>query len=290
MTCAVEDNTGRFLTVRNAFVRHFREAVRSIRPVTPNLQEFVQKPLKFRLMIAEDRMIDKVEEMLELYQKSPNGGEFGLNAPLPVILMAFAKDATTSDVSYGRASPNITSIQNVVFEYDGVKYVYNMQTTNLENRVQVAFIGHDSETVRAMTAQVRLWLQRFRARSFPITWKFGGFDFDLTGMIDDTNFSDTVVDIDSRTNLSILAWDFSIRYQLPFLSAPEGAALDDKCKLQGFNHIKDIVVKIKDNNQHLVNQGYIYQGQDSQKYPIGQWNIEDIPNLTEDLKKMQEDN
>ena len=286
-------NIGRFLAVKQAFNRHLMNAVREIMPATKNLEEFVLRPEKYRLMQADDRMVDKVEDLLSAYQKAENGGHAGLNAPLPVVVVAYAKDSTVSEVTLGRG---VYEPHQVAFEADGKKYFYKMKTTHMENRVQVCFIGHDSETVRAMTSQMRLYFQGYLKRIFPICWQWNGFDFQLSGNISDVDFIDSVVDVDERTNLSIVVWDFSIRFQMPYIIAPKDAVLDDSGRLKGDEVIKDIVIGIDvakgkaEAGKVRMNTGYI-DSDTQQHLPYGKWAINqaNIPDLTEDdLKNIQD--
>lgn len=264
-------NTGRFLTVKTAFNRHLLNAVASIQPSTREIEPFVRRSADGKVKIADGRMIDAAQDLLDSYRKKDNSGEQGINAPLPVIIVAFAHDANPIAPDRGYS---VANNQLVTFEANDRQYHYRMRLAHLENRVQVAFFAETIETAKAMTTQVRLWFQQFGKRRFPIEWKFGGHTFELTGTFEDIEPADEIADLGERTDVVAAIWNLNVNFQMPYLSAPEPYQFDENGYLIGYPLVKDVFMDIQDdtrNQKGLWNIGHM--GLDT-TLPSGEWGVD----------------
>lgn len=228
-------NIGRTLPMKQAFCAHFLRGIDEVVAVTDEMRNWLSRPRHERAVLCADRMIDDVEKLLKKYHDTPKGSESGIHAPLPVILIAFAKDHQAIEPDRNRATPNPEMVQlaeNGEF--------YKMRTDFVSQRVQVAFFAHTSETAKAMTSQMRLYFQRFDQVHFPVAWRFGGYDFELTATMTDMPPSDDLADLADRTNLTVLTWTFQIEYQIPYLSAPVPHETTPNGKLKGFEPLNRV--------------------------------------------------
>lgn len=212
-----KDNIGRDFVVKEAFAKHLLNAVDTVIPVTRELEAFMQRERSYRVAVCADRMVDDAAKLLEKYNQEVKNGQYGIHSPLPVILVAFAKDNQPISVDRGMALPNPKMTQLG----DKDSQWYSIRTDHIEKRVQLAFFAHTSESAKAITSQVRLFFQRYGNYRFPVKWHFGGYDFDLTASFQDIPVTDDVADFPERTNLTVLLWNLTLQFQMPYLEAPK---------------------------------------------------------------------
>lgn len=248
-----QDNIGRDLPLKTAFANHWVKAMGEILPVTRELENLIARKPEHRAYIVADRMIDDVEKLLAKYHQSEKDGEYGIHAPLPVMLIAFAKDNNPISKDRGRASARWEYVQ---LDCSGDKSApfYKWRLDYVEKRVQIAFFAKTSESAKSITSQMRLFLQRFQNYRFPVTWHFGGYDFNLTATIQEIPVVDMVADLPNRQNLTVLTWDLIVEFQIPYIQAPRPLMIiqdgKHKGKYQGFPDILQEVsgnIKIRAN-------------------------------------------
>lgn len=211
------DNIGRDFAFKEAFIRHLLKATDEIIPVTKELQVYMQRDRTHRVAVCADRMIDDAQKLLDKYNQTLKGANHGIHSPLPVILVAFSKDNQPIAADRGEALsyPRLMQLGDEFSQY------YKMRMDHVEKRVQIAFFAHTSETAKSLTSQIRLYFQRFNYYRYPIAWHFGGYDFELTGSFQEFPVPDEVADLAERTNLTILVWNLTAQFQIPYLTAPE---------------------------------------------------------------------
>lgn len=237
-----KDNIGRDIVAKEYFIRHFMKAVDTIIPVTRELESFMARDRAYRVGVCADRMIDDASKLLEKYHQTLKNGKHGIHSPFPMILVAFSKDNQPISPDRGMAIP----YQRYTQLGDGNSQVYKMMSDFVEKRVQLAFFAHTSETAKAMTSQIRLYLQRYGNYRFPINWHFGGYEFELTGSFQDIPVADEIADIPERTNITVLVWNITMQFQIPYLQAPEPKRIiTDKNGLEvveGYPFTKGIII------------------------------------------------
>lgn len=238
----LKDNIGRILPIKQAFAAHLLRGIDEIVPVTDEMKKWLTRPRETRALLCADRMIDDVEKLLKKYHDTPKGSENGIHAPLPVMLVAFGKDAPPISADRNRLLPNPKMVQlaeNGEF--------YQMRTDFIEQRVQIAFFAHTSETAKAMTSQMRLYLARFNQFQFPVAWRFGGYDFELFANLTEMPASDELADLADRTNLTVLTWTLTLECQIPYLNAPQPHELTDDGKhLKGYPPLARVHFNVSD--------------------------------------------
>lgn len=223
-------NIGRTLPVKQAFAAHLLRGVDEILPVTNEMKNWLKRPRETRALLCADRMIDDVEKLLKKYHNTQKDSSNGIHAPLPVILVAFGKEASPIASDRNRLLPNPQLIQLA----ENGEY-YKMRCDFIEQRVQIAFFAHTSETAKAMTSQMRLYLAQFCQFQFPVAWQFGGYDFELSANLTEMPASDELADLADRTNLTVLTWTLTLECQIPYLTAPQPHELtDDGKNLKGY--------------------------------------------------------
>lgn len=230
-----QDNIGRDLPIQQAFATWLMKGIDELIPVTDELRIYLKRERRLRAGVCQGRMIDDVEKLLNKYHQSENGLTMGINSPFPVILIAFAREnnqlsswtAWTANWEYARIN----------------EQYFPFRTDHIEKRVQVAFFAHTPETAKALTSQMRLYCQQFRNNRFPVLWRFGGHEFELTASFNDLPM-DVLADIPDRTNLTVFTWDFTIQAQIPYLKTPENPEYDENGRLKGFKTVKRVDVEL----------------------------------------------
>lgn len=258
---AKTDTIGRDIPLKEAFVRHFLDGVAEIIPVTRELENLKARNPAFRVVVCAERMVDDVAKMMDKYHQSAKDADSGIHAPLPVILLAFAKDhqPIAPDKGMAVADPHITPL------VQGGNW-YAMRTDFVERRVQVAFIAHEGESARAMTSQMRLYFLRYGKMRFPVWWHFGGQDFDLTAAVQDLPASDDLADLPDRSNLTVLLWNLTVQYQIPYLFAPEPAKYGQDGKRIGIVPVRQVDLSLNRTDNGVV------RSSDSDAVPLhGTW-------------------
>lgn len=231
----MKNNIGRILPIKQSFVEHFLKGIDEIIPVNDEMQNWLNRDRSLRAVICADRMVDDVEKLLKKYHDTAKGSENGINAPLPIVLIAFAKDAQPISADRNRALPNPQYAQLV----ENGEW-YQMRSDFVEQRVQIAFLSHTSSTAKSMTSQMRLYFSRFNQYRFPIKWHFGGYDFVLSGCLNEIPVSDDLADLPERTNLTILTWTLTLEVQIPYLTAPMPHTFTADGKIKGYAVIESV--------------------------------------------------
>lgn len=244
----MKDNIGLTQPIKKAFIEHFGRGIDEINPVTHALKVWQTRARETRLIICADRMVDDVQKLLSKYHQSGNKqSDKGIHSPLPVMLMAFARDVSTIDSAKGNMLANEQMVQ---LSQNG-EY-YKMRTDFISLRVQIAFMAHEAESAKALTSQMRLYFGRFNNNRFPIQWHFGGNDFTLSGSFDELPTSDDLADLPERSNITCLIWNANINAQIPYLSAPQPHEYLENGVLKGYPLLESVQADIHDKGKHLT--------------------------------------
>lgn len=246
-------NIGRILPIKQAFAAHLLRGIDEIIPVTDEMRNWLARPREQRAFLCADRMIDDVEKLLKKYHDTPKGSLNGIHAPLPVMLVAFGKDAPPIAADRNSLLPNPQLVQLA----ENGEY-YKMRCDFVEQRVQIAFFAHTSETAKAMTSQMRLYLARFARFQFPVMWQFGGYNFELSANLTDVPAGDELADLSDRTNLTVLTWTITLECQIPYLTAPQPHQLtDDGTHLKGYPPLQRVYFDVNGKNHDDVMTGIV---------------------------------
>lgn len=208
------NNLGRYDVIKAAFAAHILKGLNQISPVTPALKAYQQRENHSKLAVCEDRMVDKAEELLAQYQKA---GARHLDAPLPVVLLAFAKE--TSPIAPDRGMSIANSVIVALSPNEGPPY-YKARFDHVEARAQLAYVTHESETARAMVSQMRLYLNAFESHRWLLDWQYNDESFSTTCSLESYEPMDEPIDVDGRNNLTILVWNLTLNCQMPYLDEP----------------------------------------------------------------------
>lgn len=247
-------NLGRAKAVREAFIKHIMTGIDGLMPITDQLAKMIERPRETRMAVCPARMVDDVNKMLDQYQRASDANGAAINAPLPVVLLAFAKGVNPITVDRGRS---FADIKDVMLRDDSGTY-YPVKISHNEWRVQLCFIAHEQETAIAITNQLRLYIQEFQNKRWPIEWHHDGNEFTTTCSLDNYEPMDDSVDVSDRTNLIIYVWDLTLTFQMPFVySDPKGA-------------IKRINMDLHDPQDQHINGGFV--DLDLDQLPYGEWN------------------
>lgn len=203
-------NLGRYDVVKAAFAAHIIKGLDGLMPVTPAMEAYGQRERMTKLAVCQDRMVDKAEELLAQYQKA---GSPNLNAPLPVVLLAFAKE--TDPIAPDRGL-SIANPVTVALTEEAAPPYYKARFDHVEARAQLAYVAHESETARAMVSQMRLYLNSFRAHRWPLNWLYKGQPFTTTCTLESYEPMGEPVDME-RTNITMLLWNVTLNVQMPYL-------------------------------------------------------------------------
>lgn len=206
-------NIGRYDVVKAAFSEYILNGLDCLLPVTPAIDSYNARERAAKMAICPDRMVDKAEELLAQYEKSSTGGA-SLNAPLPIVLCAFAKDTMPIAPDRGMSIPNafIGRLSDNI-ESPAV----DMYFDHVESRVQLAFIAHEGETVRSILSQMRLYINAFENHRWAINWVHNGECFTTTCSMDSYEPMSEMVEIEGRTNITIMVWSLTLNFQIPYI-------------------------------------------------------------------------
>ena len=261
-------NLGRFDVVKTAFAAHILRGIDQFVPVTPALESFQLRERETKLRVAPDRMVDKTEELLKIYQKDPAKAGFG--SPLPVVLLAFAKDVNPIAPDRGMSIANPIT---VALDAGESPEYFSARFDHVEARAQIAFIAHESETARAMTSQMRLFLNTFEAHRWDLNWVFEGREFTTTCSLENYEPMDELVDMEERNNITIIVWNLTLNFQMPYLRASGQEINMDGTTQTGIDAIKQVDYTLRDVTQPIstgvVNQETVENIDTSE---IGRWN------------------
>ena len=157
--------------IKEAFGQFMVRYYGSLVPTTKPLEGYVRRGAARSIAWAPGRMVDSVEEMLQLYLKSDIKAAATQPPDLPVIMVAMAKDYMPTGRDYTRQLADITY---VIIERDPKERVFGLRAAAGDIRAQVVFFATDEPSARSLAAQFLLFLDATPNRRFESFYSFAG--------------------------------------------------------------------------------------------------------------------
>ena len=208
--------------VKEAFCEWVGAWFKIISPDTRALQEYSTRSLENAVILAPGRMIDQVEEMLSRYRTNNNTPGPSTNAPLPVVILAVAKDVTPSGADYNRS---IGEDVDLIIPGDPHKRLFKLRQLAVDLRAQVVFIAGDGPTATSMARQFLLFVSTISNRRFNAVYNFAGFAHAWPVALETPDVLAINMQNEQK-NLTTLAMDIQLRTMIPYFRAPLGDEAD----------------------------------------------------------------
>lgn len=199
--------------VMDAFCLQLQAFRSQMLPMTSAAADWQARDFYDAVGIAPGRMIDTATEMVNQWLKAEAGDdEDSPSMKLPAVIVAMSSDFTPSavDFSAGISRPEFVTLS------DDDPRVFKLQTAVTDERLQVAIAAHDVTTAKSILSQLAVFL---RARShIAAVYEYAGHSQVWPAVIE---MSDSPASIVSEAkNLSIFAYDITLKCTIPFYRAP----------------------------------------------------------------------
>lgn len=194
---------------------------------TQAVTEFVGRGVGKAIKWVPGRMIDDAQAMLQSYQRDQQG-EHGVNAKLPVVLVAASRDYMPLSGDWGaRSLPRIEGVFSVAegaVEGEARSW-YGMRTAQHQVRVQVVIIAPEKYSARSLAAQFDIFVRNPDNRHLVVTHPFGQYRVDAPAVIEDP---ETVFLVAGEAkSMTVLAGDFTLKATTPYFDAPREGEPND---------------------------------------------------------------
>jgi len=206
------------------------------------MQSFIDRGFGLSVQYTVGRMIDDVQAMLDSYRKNENTTVNNANSKLPVVLVAVAKDYTTTGGDWlGRQTP--VEYVRITDEQDAAVYKYSQSMYDV--RVQVAFFAAEEATARALARSFGWFVNQYENRRFNQTYTWGEYELLIPVMIEnpDLIFMNSATD---QKNMTILSCDLTLKVTVPQLQSPEANSADADGSYhdpQGYKVVSEAVIE-----------------------------------------------
>lgn len=202
--------------IKEAFGQFMVRYYGSLVPTTKPLEGYVRRGAARSIAWAPGRMVDSVEDMLQLYLKSDIKAATTQPPDLPVIMVAMAKDYLPTGRDYTRQLADTTY---VIIEQDPKERVFGLRAAAGDIRAQVVFFATDEPSARSLAAQFLLFLDATPNRRFESFYNFAGQVTDWPIQLEAPDSPAQAIATEAK-NLTVLAIDITLKATIPFFSAP----------------------------------------------------------------------
>lgn len=207
---------GDLFPIKQAFGEFMSRWYATLYGDTQAVAEFAARGMGKCVKLVPGRMVDDVQSMLASYQRDQQGPH-GSNALLPIVLVAMARDYTTTGGDWaGRQAQR----QLVCLSDEPGASIYGYRQAMHDVRTQLAIIAAEEMSARSLAAQFGLFLgdqggnRRFYAQH---TW--GQYTKDLPVMIENPDIMFSVAG-QSKT-MTVLVADITLKALIPYFDAPK---------------------------------------------------------------------
>lgn len=206
--------------LKTAFALYLKRWYDTLYADTKSVQEYIQRGFAHGCQWVPARMVDSAESMLAAYQKNDNAPQ-GRNTLLPVVLVGMAKDYIPMGADWGGRQLGRRLVQ---IEEGGSVYGYRQAMG--EKRAQVVIIAADEATANSLAAQFSLYVGEIPNRRFAAVHEFGQYKPEMPVLIEtpDIMFVNVAT---NQNNITILAADLNLKFQIPYFDAPKPGEPND---------------------------------------------------------------
>lgn len=196
-----------------------------VSPTTPQVQEFITRPLDKSIAWASGRMVDEAETMLASWQKNDTDSATTSPYRLPAILVGMDNNTFMTGAEY---SVPISDPIMVIIPEDPKERMFGLKTFVTDVRIQVAVFARDPHTAKSLAAQMTMFFSRVENQRFWPSYLFAGLSNKFPAQLESTDLAWINVK-NGVNNVTILAADINLKVTVPIYSAPKlGEANDGK--------------------------------------------------------------
>ncbi len=175
------------------------------RQLVPNgnqaIAHFIERPDNKKLAIAPGRLVDQSEEMLAKWREK---GANGARSPLPIFLMGFAKDYSSTGLEKGRS----VALQKYTVQDDKGNFFY-LRLDKHDQRVQVVLAAPDHETAFSLASQFKLYCSNYGNRHLFSITDYNGLNYGFPMQLEDSQIFGAPQQISEQDNLTVLVFDLT---------------------------------------------------------------------------------
>lgn len=215
------DTSGCVTPLQEGLVRHIDSAIERMTPVNQPMTDWLARAPENRLTVCAERSGQDAATRLNHYLRVANGAASGVDAPLPMLLIAFGRETQPAPADAGRS---IAAPQNVQLVSGGPWY--QMRVDYVEKTAQLIFVADENLTAAALASQLRMSLKAFNGNRFDVRWQFGGFTYSLSAQLETDEPLDEPQDLPDNANLTVILWSLPLRFQMPYLNSAASGLIE----------------------------------------------------------------
>ena len=195
---------------------------------TKPLEEFVTRGFYQCFAWAPSRMVDKADEMLDLWQRHQTATAPTTQAPLPpsklpVVIVGMARDHIPTGRDFTK---QLAVSEYVVLPGDAKGRIFGLRTSAADIRCQLAIFAADIWTARSLAAQLLDFLDIPQNQRFMAAYTFASIASQWPVGIETPEVPAQSIESVSR-NLAILAVDIMLKATVPLFDAPADSDPND---------------------------------------------------------------
>lgn len=172
------------------------------------IAHFIERPDNKKMAIAPGRLVDQSEEMLNKWREQ---GVNGARSPLPVFIMGFAKDYSSTGLEKGRS----VALQKYTVQDDKGNFFY-LRLDKHDQRVQVVLAAPDHETAFSLASQFKLYCGDYSNRHLFSITDYNGLHYGFPMQLEDSQIFGTPQQIADQDNLTVLVFDLTFNCNTPY--------------------------------------------------------------------------
>lgn len=195
------------------FIQRFHD---QLMPTTKIMHEFCRRDFSEAYVLAPERMIDKIEEMLASYTLNQPVNVPHTPDKIPVVITCFGRDYITTGRDY---TIEVRDKTPIIIPTDTKDRFFEIRTVAGDIRVQLAIITLDPATAKSIAAQFLLFIDSPVNRGFDAKYIFAQQNVYFPCQIEMTDSPASNIDTGSK-NLTVLAIDINLHCTIPLYNAP----------------------------------------------------------------------
>lgn len=189
-------------------VNFFKRFLDEVVPTTKAMETFNQRPAEQKFALVVGRLMEQHDEMLNKWREE---GVNGAISPLPVFLMAFSKDYSSSGLEKGRS----VSVRNLTVCDDDGNY-FRVRLDKHDQRVQIVLYSPDAETAFSFASQFKLFANRYENRHNTANTPYNGQYYGFAMTLEDNQVYAPSAQIADQDNLTVLVFDLTFTCHTPY--------------------------------------------------------------------------
>lgn len=201
----------------------------SLKPLTVSLKEFKKRineeDVGRSVIYAPARLIDKVEESLDLYlANDPGMGQASRSAKFPVVLYGFSKDLMPTGRDY---TLDIVEPVPIILPDDPKQRVFHLSQVTNDVEYQIIFFANDVQTCMAMATQFNMFVQRIENHRMNSVYHFAGQALEFPIQLDNFKIGFSNVTPEGIKNLTVYRTEgLILKVTIPIFDYPLNSSPD----------------------------------------------------------------